>query len=400
MVMRRRVLWSGIVAAAVGGTVAVALWPSTVTVDTAQVTRGPLQVTIDASGETRIHDRFLVSAPIMGRVGRITLEPGDPVARGVTLIAEMTPEDPPLLDARSTQEAQAAVSAARAQLGRAEAEVAAARTAQRQAAAELERAQTLWTAGALTRQAYEMRGTEQAAAEERVRAAEFGMASTQAELDRAQARLRRPVASVSERRPVRITAPVTGVVLRRVRDSEGVVTPGEPLIEIGDPSHLEVKADVLSSDAVVIRPGMPVSIEQWGGATPLRGRVERVDPSGFTKVSPLGVEEQRVSVTIDFDNDREAWALVGDRFRVEVRIAVWEGRDVLQVPTAALFRTGDRWSVYIVDEGRARRRLIDIGRQTPTASEVTGGLDAGMLVVVHPPETVTDGGRIAVEEPR
>jgi HlyD family secretion protein len=195
---------------------------------------------------------------------------------------------------------------------------------------------------------------------------------------------------------VRITAPVTGVVLRRIRDSEGVVAPGEPLLEIGDPSHLEVKADVLSTDAVGIRPGMPVSIEQWGGATPLRGRVERVDPSGFTKVSPLGVEEQRVSVTIDFENDREAWTLLGDRFRVEVRIAVWEGQDVLQVPTASLFRTGDQWSVFVFEEGRARRRLIGVGRQTPTATEVTSGLEAGAVVVVHPPEAVSDGGRIAL----
>lgn len=396
MATKRRVLWGAAAALAVGGVVAVALWPSTVTVDAAPVTRGPLQVTIDASGETRIHDRFTVSAPVMGRVGRITLEPGDVVERGVTLIAEMTPEDPPLLDSRTTQEAEAAVSAARGLLGRADAEDAAARTALRQASAELERAQTLWTAGALTRQAYEMRGTEHAAAEERVRAAGFGVASAQADLDRAQARLRRPVAT-TRRAPVRITAPVTGVVLRRIRDSEGVVAPGEPLVELGDPSHLEVKADVLSTDAVGIRPGMSVSIEQWGGATPLRGRVERVDPSGFTKVSPLGVEEQRVSVTIDFENDREAWTLLGDRFRVEVRIAVWEGRDVLQVPTAALFRSGDQWSVYVVDDDRARRRVIGVGRQTPSASEVTSGLDAGALVIVHPPETVTDGGRIAVE---
>jgi len=349
MVTKRRVLWGAAAALAVGGVVAVALWPSTVTVDAAPATRGPLQVTIDASGETRIHDRFTVSAPVMGRVGRITLEPGDVVERGVTLIAEMTPEDPPLLESRTTQEAEAAVSVARGLLGRADAEDAAARTALRQASAELERAQTLWTAGALTRQAYEMRGKEHAAAEERVRAAGFGVA------------------------------------------------PSEPLVELGDPSYLEVKADVLSTDAVGIRPGMSVSIEQWGGATPLRGRVEQVDPSGFTKVSPLGVEEQRVSVTIDFENDREAWTLLGDRFRVEVRIAVWEGRDVLQVPTAALFRSGDQRSVYVVDDDRARRRVIGVGRQTPSASEVTSGLDAGALVVVHPPETVTDGGRIAVE---
>lgn len=263
MATKRRVLWGAAAALAVGGVVAVALWPSTVTVDAAPVTRGPLQVTIDASGETRIHDRFTVSAPVMGRVGRITLEPGDVVERGVTLIAEMTPEDPPLLDSRTTQEAEAAVSAARGLLGRADAEDAAARTALRQASAELERAQTLWTAGALTRQAYEMRGTEHAAAEERVRAAGFGVASAQADLDRAQARLRRPVAT-TRRAPVRITAPVTGVVLRRIRDSEGVVAPGEPLVELGDPSHLEVKADVLSTDAVGIRPGMSVSIEQWG----------------------------------------------------------------------------------------------------------------------------------------
>lgn len=396
MVTTRRVMGSVAAVLAVGSVVAVALWPSTVVVDTAPVTRGPLQLTVDASGETRIHDRFTVSAPVMGRVGRIALEPGDTVERGVTVVAEMTPEDPPLLDARTTAEAEAAVGAARGLLGRAEAEDAAARTALRQATADLERAQTLWTAGALTRQAYELRGTDHAAAEERVRAAGFGMAAAQADLARAQARLRRPV-EAARRAPVRILAPVTGVVLRRIRDSEGVVAPGEPLIEIGDPSHLEVKADVLSTDAVGIRAGMPVRIEQWGGATPLRGRVERVDPSGFTKVSPLGVEEQRVSVTIDFDNDREVWTLLGDRFRVEVRIVVWEGQDVLQVPTAALFRTGDQWAVYVAEDGRARRVTVGVGRQTPSACEVISGLEAGALVVMHPPDAMTDGGRIALE---
>jgi len=186
------------------------------------------------------------------------------------------------------------------------------------------------------------------------------------------------------------------MLLRRFRESESVVPAGEPLVEIGDPSHLEIVADLLSTDAVKVKPGMRVAVEQWGGDRPLGGRVERVEPSGFTKVSALGVEEQRVNVIMDLDDDRAAWTAMGDGYRVEVRIAVWEADSVLQVPTSALFRDGDRWAVYVLDGGRARRRVVELGQRTSTEAEVLGGLEEGQRVVVHPPDTLSDEARVTV----
>ncbi|MEZ5287504.1 MAG: efflux RND transporter periplasmic adaptor subunit [Vicinamibacterales bacterium] len=376
---------------------AVALWPRSTMVDVGRVSRGPMVVTIDEEGETRVHHRFVVSAPLAGRIDRIELEPGDVVRRGDTVVTRIHPEAPQLLDARSRAEAEAGEVSARAAVGGARADEQRARAARDLAATELQRADDLFSSGLITRQALDARKTDLATAEESLRAAEFAAATAASDLQRARVRLR-PSSLEAAGAPLAIVAPVDGVVLRRYRESAGVVPAGEPLVEIGDPSHVEIVADLLSSDAVKVARGMAVSVEQWGGDRPMAATVTRVEPAGFTKVSALGVEEQRVNVIMDVDDDEAAWAALGDAFRVEVRIAVWKADDVVRVPTSALFRTGDQWAVYVVEGGRARRVPIAIGQRTSSEAEVLEGLQDGQAVVLHPPDTVADGTRVAARE--
>jgi len=313
------------------------------------------------------------------------------------VVARLRPEAPPLLDARSRAEAEAGVSAARSALGQAQAEEKRARAALELAAAEVKRTQELFGAGLTTRQVLEVRQTDLATAEESGRAAEFAAATAASELERARVRLR-PGTLDASGRTLPVLAPVDGVVLRRFRESASVVPAGEPLVEIGDQSRVEIVADLLSSDAVKVKPGMRVSVEQWGGEHPMGATVRRVEPAGFTKVSALGVEEQRVNVIMDFDNGEAAWAAMGDAYRVEVRIAVWQTGDAVRVPTSALFRVGERWAAYVVEEGRARRVELQLGQRTPADAEVLAGLSGGGRVVLHPPDTLVDGGRVAARE--
>jgi HlyD family secretion protein len=392
LLTNRRVLF---VAAAVVALLAIALWPQAIAVDASTVTRGPLVVTIDEEGETRLHHRFAVSAPVAGRVLRIELDPGDLVERNKTVIARLQADAPPLLDARTRAQAEASVIAARSAVGRAQAEEQRARAALELATSELQREQSLAESGLTTRQALDARQSAVVTAEEGFNAARFAAAAAAAELERARAQLL-PASLEAGGRVLPVLAPVDGVVLRRFRESESVVPAGEPLVEIGDPSHLEIVADLLSTDAVKVKPGMRVSVEQWGGDHPLGARVERVEPFGFTKVSALGVEEQRVNVIMDLDDDRAAWKAMGDGYRVEVRIAIWEADSVMKVPTSALFRDGDRWAAYLIDGGRARRRLLDLGQRTATEAEVRGGADEGQRVVVHPPDTLVDDARVTI----
>jgi HlyD family secretion protein len=377
-------------AALVALLLAVALWPETVPADTAAVIRGPMEVTIDEEGETRIRERFVVSAPVNGRVLRVDLEAGDRVARG-DVLATFLPAAPALLDARSRAEARAAVGSAEAALGRAQAELeraeAAAVLARSEAARHRELArQQIVSAGLL-----EAREAELRAAEEALRAARFAVAGATHARAMARARLDPPERAGGA---ITITAPVDGVVLRRLRESEAVVAAGEPLLEVGDPRDLEIVSDLLSTDAVKVRPGNPVRVEQWGGDRTLSGSVRRVEPSGFMKVSALGVEEQRVNVVIDFADREEAWKALGDGYRVEVRIVVWRTADALKVPTTSLFRRGGAWAVFVVEGGRARTRTVEIGRRNGLEAEVTSGLSAGETVIVHPSDRIEDGLRV------
>ena len=376
----------------------VALWPSSVPVDLATVEQGPMRVTVDEEGETRVRDRFVVSAPVAGEVLRIVLEPGDTVRRGETVLASFMPAAPNPLDARSRAEAEAGVAAARAALGGAEAEEKRAEAALRLARSELERNRELAEQKIVSLQALEAKQTEARAAEEALRATEFGVASATHQLEMAKARLLQVTGGRGRGRPIEIRSAIDGVVFKRFRESEAVVPAGEPLLVLGDPRRLEIVSDLLSSDAVKVSPGAPVLIEQWGGEKTLRGRVRRVEPSGFMKISALGVEEQRVNVIVDFEDPGEAWEALGDGYRVEVRIVIWQADDVLKVPTSSLFRHGEDWAVFAVDSGRARRRTVEVGRRNGLEAQVVSGLEAGQAVVVHPSDSLTDGARVARRE--
>ena len=389
LLFNRRVLIS---VAVVGGLLAVALWPTTVPVELGAVSRGPLMVTVDEEGMTRVRDRFVVSSPVAGRVLRIELEPGDAVKRG-QVVARVRAEAPPLLDERTRAEAQAAIESARAALGRARAEEQRARATLAQLQRELTRIRELAQNRVVAAQELEAREAEAKVAEESVNAAVFAVQAATSELQRAQARLA-PSTPDAAGRVVTVTAPADGVVLKRLRESESVVPPGDPLIEIGDPHRLEIVADLLSTDAVRVKRGARAIIEQWGGEQQLEARVRRIEPAGFTKISALGVEEQRVNVILDFVDPAAAWAALGDAYRVEVRIVIWEAPAVLKVPTSALFREGEKWAVYTVENGRARRVIVELGHQTGQEAEIVSGVSEGVRVILHPGDTLADGARV------
>jgi len=376
--------------------VGVALWPDPVEVDIASATRGPLQVTIDDEGETRVRERFSVSAPVGGRLRRIELEPGDPVVRGKTVLAALMPMQPTLLDARTQAELTAAVEAARAAVGQARAERERAVAALERVRSVLRRQQELAEAGAISRDEFEASQTALKTAEEALRAAEFSVNRAEYDLQIARARLQQPSAGG---RAIEIVSPIDGIVLKRIRESEAVVQAGELLIEVGDPGQLEIVVDLLSTDAVRVPPRARVLIEQWGGRHTLEGRVRLVEPSGFTKISALGVEEQRVNVIVDFADGATAAKALGDAYRVEVRIVVWEAPDVLKVPVGTLFRRGDSWAVFRIEDGRARTQLVEIAERNSTEAQLTSGLDAGQPVVLHPPDTLRDDMRVTERPP-
>ena len=377
----------------VAGILAVALWPKAIEVDVVRVERGPMRVTIDEEGETRVRERFVVSAPVSGRLQRIELEPGDAVVRGKTVVARLIPAAPPLIDPRASAELGASAEAARAAVGQAQAERERAATAVTRAQSSLRRQQQLTDAGAISREELEVAETTLRTAEEGLRAAGFAVARAERELQAARSRL---VPSAAGGRPVDVNAPVNGVVLKRLRESEMVVPVGEPLLEIGDPASLEIVADLLSTDAVRVSPGAPVLIEQWGGDQPLSARVRRVEPSGFMKISALGVEEQRVNVIIDLVDGAAVVRQLGDGYRVEVRVVIWRDNAALKVPIGALFRRGDQWAAFVIDNGLARLQIVQLGQRNDNEGQIAGGLDDGQTVALHPPDTLQDGMRVRI----
>jgi HlyD family secretion protein len=385
-----RVIAAVVIVAAI---LAFALWPSVMEVDVAPVTRGPMQVTIDEEGETRVRERFVVSAPVAGRLQRIELEPGDKVERGKTIVARLDPAAPPLIDPRTQAELRAGSEAARAAVGQARAERDRAAAALTRARQSLARQQKLVEAGAVSRDELEATQATLRTTEEGFRAAEFAVARAERELQLAQARL---IPAGAGGRTVDVVAPVNGVVFKRLRQSESVVPVGEPILEIGDPASIEIVADLLSTDAVRVPQGAAVLIDQWGGNTPLDGRVRRVEPSGFMKVSALGVEEQRVNVIIDFVDVATAGKRLGDGYRVEVRVVTWREDAALKVPIGSVFRQGAGWAVFLVDGEHARLRSVQIGQRNDIEAQITSGLSEGQTVVLHPPDTLLDGTRVTV----
>lgn len=361
-------------------------------IDSAEVKRAPFRVTVEEEGRTRVVDRYEVSAPVTGHIARVLLEPGDAVAPGDTLFV-INPQQATPLDARSRAQAEAV-------LGRAEAALKAARTlvdAEQArldlAETELQRMRRLVEAGHMPRDALDRAEAEARRANATLRSALFAVDVARHERDNARATL--AVAGGEEvLAPLRVTSPVRGVVLNRVRQSEGAVQAGQPVLSLGNLDSLEVEVDVLSPDAVRLEPGMPVELERWGGDQVLPGRVRRIEPAGFTRVSALGVEEQRVWVIVDIEGERDAWRNLGDGYRIEARFILWEGDEVLQVPASALFRQGDTWGTYVVDENRARYREVVPGRRSGLQREILEGLEPGERVVLHPGQDMRDGARV------
>lgn len=419
VVIRRVTLFA--LAATVLGAIAYGLRPAPVEADLAKVVRGDIRETVDQDGKTRIRERYTVSAPLAGRLLRIGLDPGDAVIAGKTIIASIEPRDPELLDARAVLQAEANVRAAEAKLKRTTPLLEEAIAAQEYAESELKRLRDarVASAGSITDSQIEAALMEYRMRSAMVRSAQHAEEIARFELDQAQAALLRSrpqegdanPADVAERSDANggveeiptagngwhfiIRSPISGRVLRVFQESSGVVTPGTNLVELGDPSDLEVEIDVLSREAVRIRADAPVLLEQWGGDRALHGQVRLVEPSAFTKISTLGVEEQRVNVIVDLVDSPQEREALGDGFRVEARIVIAQADDVLKTPTSALFRVGDQWAVFRVEDGVARQQVVKLGLQNGLEAEVLQGLNEGDLVVTHPGDNITDGVKIA-----
>lgn len=379
--------------AAIGVLVAYALWPSPIPVETAKVTRGPLQVTVDQEGETRVHDRFVISAPVPGRLMRVDLEEGDPV-RVNQIVARI---DPLPLNQREKEEFLARVQTAEANLRQAKAREARARADAQQARRDRDRAERLAREGVISAQALDQARNADTTAAEELSAAEFSSQAAASDVNVARAGLVGIDTDPGKPRPlVELRSPVAGRILRVMEKSEHVVSAGTPILAIGEPGKLEIVADVLSTDAVRVHAGDPVLLTGWGGDHPIRARVRLVEPSGFTKVSALGVEEQRVNVISDFVDPP---APLGDGYRVEAHIVVWSGQDVLRVPLSALFRRGLSWSTFTISAGRAVPRDVEIGHRNDAQAEVVSGLAAGDEVILHPPNQLAAEARVRSQTP-
>ena len=380
--------------AAVVGALVYAFRPQPVPADFAEVVTGPMRVTIDEEGETRIRDRFVVSAPVAGRVLRIDLEPGDTVRAGQTSVATFLATEPNLLDVRSRAEAEARVRAAETAVGRVRANVDRVREELAFAESQLSRYGELFEQGLVSRERFDAADFEARRQREAYTTAQLEIRDAEQAVEVARASLVQAVGDVAAGTPMTIRSPIDGVVLRRFRESESVVPSGEALVEVGDISQIEIVADLLSADAVQIASGDRVLIEQWGGGITLEGRVRLVEPSGFTKLSALGVEEQRVNIVIDFDNSAEAATHLGDGYRVEVRIVVWESEDALKAPTGSLFRTGEDWTVFALEQGRAVLRQVEVGQRNGLEAEILSGLAETDVVIVYPSDDVLDGAQV------
>jgi HlyD family secretion protein len=378
--------------------VAALVWgfrPQPVAVEIGSVTRAPLAVTVEEEGRTRVRDRFEISAAVAGFVRRLELDVGDTVAKG-QVVAELEPLRSTVLDPRARAEAEARVASAEYAVQAAEQHAAAVAAEAARARNEFERRRKLCESGCISKEELDTAEllARRTAAERR--SADFAIEVARFELEAARTALRYSAADPSAVPPehVQVRAPVAGRVLRLARRSEGVVQAGETLIEIGDPGALEVEVDVLSSDAVRIAPGTLVRLSRWGGDADLLARVRVVEPAGFTKVSALGVEEQRVWVIADITSPPEQWERLGDGYRVEAAFVLWQGEDVLQVPAGALFRHEDGWAAFVVEGDHALRRAVSVGHRNADAAEVRDGLAPGERVILHPSNRVEDGTRV------
>jgi len=369
-----------------------ALQPRAVEVETGVVRQGALTVYVSEEGKTRIRNRHIVAAPVAGSMQRVTLKAGDAVKTGETVLTRIEPTLSPLLDARARSQAQARVDAATATRSRANEDIEMSRTGLKYAQANWDRIKNNTDKGTVSDTDRDTFQREAEMKTREVRSAEFALQVANFELEQAKAALQQiDQPSTGGGAFIEVRAPVSGVVLKVQQESATIVAPGAPILEIGDPTDLEIEAEILSRDAVTIKPGALVTVEQWGGDEPAKARVRRVEPAAFTKVSALGVEEQRVLVLSDFTEQTPALKALGDRYRVEVRVAVWHSDDTLLVPAGALFREGSEWKTFLFDAGHAKAVVVKAGRTDGKFTQMLEGLKKGDEVLMHPPDTVRDG---------
>jgi HlyD family secretion protein len=388
----KRWLWILVVGAVVVAAIVFGYRKQPVAVELTEVKHGPLRITVEEEGKTRIVNRYVVSAPVTGYAERIRLKVGDPVAAG-QVVCWIAPPPAPVLDARSRAEQEARVEAAEAAVRVAEERAQAAAADESYAIGQAERMKKLLASGDIAREAADRAESEERRTKAARQSALAAIEQARSEVAAARAALRESSlpAQGNPGRRIEVRAPTAGRVLTVNHESEGPVVPGQALLEIGNARSLEVEVEVLSADAVRIEQGMRVMFERWGGAQPLEGRVRRVEPVAFTKISALGVEEQRVLILVAITSPESEWRRLGDRYRVEASFILWEADSVLQVPASALFRHGEGWAVFVVEEKFARRRAVEVGRRNARFGQIVSGLREGETVIVHPDDTVVEG---------
>lgn len=386
----------GLAALAIGAGI-VAIWPQPIAVDTAKVERGHFEQVVEDDARTRVRERYTVYSPVSGDMLRIELKAGDTLVEGQTLVT-IVPNPPAILDVRTRQEMEQRLGAAEAHRLRARAALERAESVLQQAQVDLQRTQTLAQKGASPLTQLEREQLAARLASREVEAARFEDHAAEHEVELARTALAdsRQLTPVGE--PWVIRAPTGGKVLRIMHESEGAVEVGAPLLEIGDPTELEIVADILSTDAVSIQPGASARIVGWGGDKPLSGRVRRVEPSAFTKVSALGIEEQRVNTIVDIVSPPAEWGRLGDGFRVDVEIVTFATDDALEIPTGALVRGPKGWQVYTIVDGRARLRSVEVARQSGMAAMIASGLEPGDRLIVYPSDLVRDGAKVTARQ--
>lgn len=395
-ILRKLMFW--LVAISAVALVAVAaLWPQPERVESETIEAGWMEVSVQEEGKTRIKDRYIVSAPVGGQLLRIELRPGDGLEHGETLLATIQPGDPSLMDARQVSQTRAKVEAAKAQVKRAEAGSRQAEYSANLAEENYGRGRELRESKAISSTEFDKLEAEFRLARERLRAANFEAEIATFELQQAEAALQHFTSKDDPIYRFEISSPIDGQVLKVFQESATVITPGTPLLEVGNPLDLEVVVDVLSSDAVQIEPGDSVELTQWGGERPLLGTVSVVEPAAFTRISSLGVEEQRVNVVADFREPAEMIQRLGDGYRVVARIIVWKQDQVVKLPNSALFQHEGQWAVFRIQGDRARRTQVKLGKRNEFHAQVLEGLSVGQQVVTYPSDLIEDGTLIQVQ---
>jgi len=398
----RKIIISGVIIA-MGAVLAYAFWPQPMVVDMGEVKRSHMRVTISEEGRTRVHDAYVVSTPVSGRLLRVDVEPGDPVVEGKSVIAKMEPSYPTLLDVRNKAQAGANLSAAKASLELARTERDRAVADHELANLQLKRMRHLILSDSTSQLALDRAIHETRTASAALGNAQAAIAVQKAEVAKARAQLigfgKNKPKGIEQTAVIPIHAPATGSVLRIIQESESTLPAGTPVIEIGNiENDLEVVVELLSSDAVQVSLEDQVILRDWGGPHDLNGVVERIDPWGFTKVSALGVEEQRVNVIVRFANPPENLNRLGHGYRIEVQIVIWEDKNAIVVPSSALFRQGRDWTVFVVVNGMAKLRRVQIDQNNGIQAQVTGGLEPGQLVVLYPSSELTHGTKVSKRE--